>query len=70
MAPIACPSALTDRPVFILGERGPASTLLRALGATPGFCALPVNRLLYDLLLAVERSYPDPRPENPEATVN
>ena len=59
MAPIAYPSALPDRPVFILGERGPASTLLRALGATPDFCALPVNRLLYDLLLAVERSYPD-----------
>lgn len=50
---------MADRPVFVLGERGPATALLLALGSTPDFCALPVNRLLYDLLQAMERSYAD-----------
>jgi hypothetical protein len=50
---------MPDSPVFILGERAPATALLHALGSTPDFCAMPPNRLLYDLLLAMERSYGD-----------
>lgn len=48
-----------DRPVFVLGERAAAMPLIWALEATPNLCAMPANRLLRDLLLAVEHSYAD-----------
>jgi len=51
-----------DRPVFVVGERPAAMQLVRALGETPALCAMPPNRLLPDLALAVERSAADLEP--------
>ncbi len=51
-----------DRPVFVLGERPAAIEAVRALGETPGFCAMPSNRLLSDLVWAVDRWLPDLEP--------
>ena len=51
-----------DRPVFVLGERPAAMELVRALGETPALCALPGNRVLRDLLSAVERARADLEP--------
>jgi len=47
-----------DRPVFVLGERAPALELVRALGATPAFYAMPGTRLLPDLVAAAGRARP------------
>jgi hypothetical protein len=47
---------MQDAPVFVLGERAAAVRLVRALGETEHLCALPVNRLLADLVSAVERT--------------
>lgn len=55
-SPAAEPSA--DRPVFVLGERAAAIQLVRALGDTPSFTAVPPNRLLADLASAVDRGAP------------
>ena len=52
-------AALVDRPVFVVGERPAAMQLVHALGETPGLCAMPLNRLLPDLALAVERCAAD-----------
>jgi hypothetical protein len=51
-----------DRPVFVVGERPAAIQLVRALGETPDLCAMPPNRLLPDLALAVERCAADLEP--------
>ena len=51
-----------DRPVFVVGERPAAMQLVRALGETPDLCAMPPNRLLPDLALAVERCAADLEP--------
>ena len=50
------------RPVFVLGERPAAMQVVRALGDTPEFCAMPSNRLLSDLVSAVDRWIPDLEP--------
>jgi hypothetical protein len=50
--------APADRPVFVLGERAPASQLVRALGETPTLYAMPPNRLLAELVWAVDRCAP------------
>ena len=52
-------AALVDRPVFVVGERPAAMQLVHALGETPGLCAMPLNRLLPDLALAMERCAAD-----------
>jgi hypothetical protein len=57
MNSLAMPADPLDLPVFVLGERAPAMQLIGALAATPAFCAMPANRLLHDLLVAVEHSY-------------
>lgn len=49
-------------PVFVLGERPAAMELVRALGDTPALSAMPANRLLLDLIAAVERCLPDLEP--------
>jgi len=49
--------AAGHRPVFVLGERAAAVQLVRALGATDGLYAMPVTRLLTDLVAAVDRCY-------------
>jgi hypothetical protein len=49
-------------PVFVLGERPAAMELVRALGDTPTLSAMPANRLLSDLVSAVERCLPDLEP--------
>jgi hypothetical protein len=51
-----------DRPVFVLGERTAAVQLVRALGDTPTLCAMSANRLLYDLVQALERCSRDLEP--------
>jgi len=51
-----------DRPVFVLGERQAAMELIRALGDTATVCALPLSRLLPDLVSAVERAAPATEP--------
>jgi len=51
-----------DRPVFVLGERPAAMQVVRALDDTPDFCAMPSNRLLSDLVSAVDRWLPDLEP--------
>jgi hypothetical protein len=56
------PLAPVDRPVFVLGERTAAVELVRALGDTPTLCALPTNRLLSDLVHALDRCSPDLEP--------
>ena len=53
--PSALPVAPVDRPVFVLGERAAATQLVRALGDTPNLCAMPANRLLYDLVRLLNR---------------
>jgi len=53
--PTAPAVRLAGRPIFVLGERAPAMDLVWALGATPTLCAMPANRLLADLVAAVER---------------
>ena len=58
-------AALVDRPVFVVGERPAAMQLVHALGETPGLCAMPLNRLLPDLALAVERCAADLDPHLP-----
>jgi hypothetical protein len=55
-SPPVLPLPAPDRPVFVLGERQAAMQLVRALGDTPTLCALPGNRVLHDLLSAVERA--------------
>jgi len=55
-APAVAP---VDRPVFVVGERPAAMQLVRALGETTALCAMPPNRLLPDLALAVERCASD-----------
>src|SRR6266508_3199550 len=50
--------APADRPVFVLGERAAAMELVRALGDTPTLSAMPANRLLADLVSAVDRYSP------------
>lgn len=50
--------ASVDRPVFVLGERAAAMQLVGALGGTPTLSAAPHNRLLTDLVVAVERCTP------------
>lgn len=50
--------APVDRPVFVLGERAPASQLVRALGGTPTLYGMPPNRLLAELVWAVDRCAP------------
>jgi hypothetical protein len=44
-----------NRPVFVIGERAPAAQLVEVLGTTPTLQPVPPNRLLPDLLAAVER---------------
>jgi hypothetical protein len=55
-------SVPVDRPVFVLGERTAATALVRALGDTPTLCAMPANRLLSDLVHALDRCSPDLKP--------
>jgi hypothetical protein len=49
--------AAADRPIFVLGERAPAVQLVQALADTEGLCALPVSRLLRDLVDAADGYY-------------
>ena len=51
-----------DRPIFVLGERIAAMELVRALGDTATLCAMPVNRLLSDLVHALDRCARDIKP--------
>ena len=64
----AVAGASSHRPVFVLGERAPAVEMVRALGRTPALYALPMNRLLPDLISAVTRGRPALEPVlGPEA---
>ena len=55
--PTEAPSVMprVDRPVFVLGERAAAVQLVRDLGDTPKLCAVPVNRLLAEMMSATDR---------------
>lgn len=57
-SPSASAVASADRPVFVLGERAAAIQLVQALGDTPSFTAVPLNRLLADLASAADRCAP------------
>ena len=48
-------NSFVNRPVFVLGERAAAVQLIEALGRTAALCAVPLNRLLFDLVVAVNR---------------
>jgi hypothetical protein len=56
------PMAPVHRPVFVLGERNAALQLVRALGETPTLCAMPANRLLFELVHALDRCSRDLEP--------
>lgn len=56
--PSASPAAPPNRPVFVLGERSAALEVVRALGSTANFAAMPASRLLADLVATVDRWAP------------